>query len=155
MLLRMDKERHTHTHTLLDRAFGIRYSIDIRFWKKVHYIQSFLRERSQMTSSKIRDFQTPSPSVIFRHLCHTTYPPRWRHLLPTPLFPRRFWVKSFLWYNFKITKSGFSYEYYLKQSQSTCLLLLAECFRHEITHFRHEITHFNIISCFYFSRAVT
>ena len=98
---------------------------------------NLLRERSQMTSSKIWRFSDPLPhpssSVIF-----TTSP-------SPPFFPRWFSAKLFFMVKFKITKSGFSYEHYSKQK--SIHLLLAECFRYKLE--RNESVWFenNLIQC--------
>ena len=85
-------------------------------------LEIWIRERSQMTSSEIRGFQTPPPSFIFRHFCHTPLDDVIFYQTP-PFFPRWFSAKSFM-IKFKITRSGFSFEYYSKQK--SIHLLLAE-----------------------------
>ena len=81
-------------------------------------------ERSQMKSSKIRGFQTPSP---LRHLPSLLpYLPRWCHLSPTPLPFSQDEFRKNCFSMVKITISVFSYEYY---SKKTIHLLLAGCFR--------------------------
>ena len=81
-----------------------------------------------MTSSKIRGFQTSS--VIFRTFCHTLLDDVIFH---HPLPPFSQMISDKIVFYGKITKLGLSDEYYSKQKSFH--LLLAKCFRNEITHF--------------------
>ena len=101
-----------------------------------------LRERSQMTSSKIRVFQIPSP---LRHLSSSLpYPIDDVIFYQTPLFfPRWFSAKLF-----KITKSWFSLNIIQNKNQSACWWLnVLEC---NITHFDNNYQFFFLLrkSCY-------
>ena len=79
-----------------------------------------------MTSSKIRFFDLfppPSSSVIFARPPYVTL----YFTNPTRIVFNMIFGKILSMVKLKITKSGFSYEYYLKQK--SVQLLFAECFR--------------------------
>ena len=95
-----------------------------------------IRERSQMMSSKIRGFQTPSPSLPSVTFIPLEVDDVIFHQLP---FPKTIFGKIVFYdKNLNITKSGFSYEY--------------ERFRYKITHLiinKYQFLFLLLTSCYF------